>query len=267
MRPRLVRQAASVGDEGMTLLEVLIAALLMVIVVVVMVPGLITYVRLTSDSKVRSTSTSDVQIVFERMDSEVRFAEAINQQGYGAANFSDGQKARYVEWVTPAESSPTGKALCTQWRFVPATRAIEERQWNLESTPPAVFTQRLELAIDPDQVYDAKHRPTYPFAMSSGSNSGGQPLQSLSLWVIAGEQTSNVTTQIKTKFVARNSSTLAITNDDGSGWGSLPALIGYGNPDGIYDSVKNGLVPLVCDAQVSAGGTLLSTYTAAVFRP
>ncbi|MBO9627486.1 MAG: hypothetical protein J7484_14085 [Microbacterium sp.] len=263
----------------MTMVEVLVAMLLTGIVLAIMIPAMLPYIKYANSSKVRSTSTSDAQIVFERIDSEVRFASTINQQGYGASTIANpndasviAEKARYIEWLTPAESSPTGKAFCTQWRFVPATNAIEERQWNLDSIPPTTFTQRLELAIDqkPDatlnQNVDAWDRPIYPFAMSSASASGRQPLQSLTLWVYAGQSESAATTQIKTKFVARNSEILSITNDNAdTGWGQVPAD-GYGDPQGHQDSVAGRKVPLVCNASVRANGTYTSWGTG-VFRP
>ncbi len=188
---RLAERLDVRSDAGMTLVELIVAMILTVIAIAVLIPGMLPFMQLVQSSRLQSTSTSDAQIVFERIDSEVRFAEAINQQGYGATAIGNPnnasiipQVARYVEWLTPAESSPTGRALCTQWRFVPATNAIEERQWNLSSTPPPTFTRRLELAIDqppkdaagvtPAQNQDSYGRPTYPFAMDSASqiNSG-----------------------------------------------------------------------------------------------
>ena len=238
---RIADRLGTGSDAGMTLTEVVVALLLTVIAVTIMIPSLIPFIQVINSSKVHSTSTSDAQIVFERIDSEVRFAEAINQQGYGTAVLSDGKRARYVEWLTPAESSPTGKALCTQWRFVPATNSIEERQWNLDAAPPSTFTQRLELAIDQPPVdatkanEDAYGRPTYPFAMRSASQAGAQPMQTLTLWVYAGTSTSNATTQIRTRFAARNSAITAVTNDNqGTGWGQISAA-GYGDPAGYQD--------------------------------
>ena len=290
LRRRIADRLGTETDAGMTLVEVLVAMILTVIVIAVMIPSMLPYMKLVNSSKVRSTSTSDAQIVFERIDSEVRFASAINQQGYGAtaiANPDDdsvaAQKARYVEWLTPAESSPTGKALCTQWRFVPATNSIEERQWNLESTPPPTFTQRLELAIDqppvdasggvPAQNEDAFGRPVYPFAMGSASQTTSQPLQSLTLWVYAGRSDDEATTQIKTRFVARNSSILAVTNDNNaSGWGQYTAT-GYGDPAGYPDPTAVALrgagtrVPLVCDSSVNAGGASTPFPSSNPFRP
>jgi len=269
---RLADRLGGGPDAGMTLMEVVIAMILTVIAVAIMVPSLLPFMQVISSARVHSTSTSDAEIVFERIDSEVRFAEAINQQGYGTTAFGDGKKARYVEWLTPAESSPTGKALCTQWRFVPATNRIEERQWNLDSTPPTTFTQRLELAIDQPPVdatkanEDASGRPTYPFAMRSASQSGAQPMQSLTLWVYAGTSASNATTQIKTRFAARNSAITAVTNDNqGTGWGQISAA-GYGDPAGYADPTAGARVPLVCDATVTAAGAV-TTWGAGVFRP
>lgn len=264
---RLGERRAAGPDAGMTLVEVVIAMLLTVIAVAIMIPSLVPFMQVISSSRVHSTSTSDAQIVFERIDSEVRFAEAINQQGYGVSAFADGQKARYVEWLTPAESSPTGRALCTQWRYVPATRTIEERQWNLGSTPPVAFTQRLELALDQPGAADAWGRPTYPFAMASASQAGAQPLQSLTLWVYAGESESDATTQIRTRFVARNSAITAVTNDNAStGWGQVSAA-GYGDPAGYADPTAGRKVPLVCDGTVKDDGTFVAFTGSVVFRP
>jgi len=275
---RLAARLGIASDVGMTLVEVVITMLLMGLAFGLIIPSLLPLLQLMSRVRDHSTSTSDAQIVFERIDSEVRFAEAINQQGYGAsaiANPDDpsvpAQKARYVEWLTPAESSPTGKELCTQWRFVPSTNAIEERQWNLDSTPPAVFTERLELAIDQPPV-DATHanedshgRPTYPFAMSSASNAN--PLQSLTLWVYAGDAANDATTQIKTRMVARNSDQTAVTNDDnGSGWGQFSAA-GFGDPAGYLDPTAGRRVPFVCDSTVGIGGTSTAFPASTPFRP
>ena len=208
----LAARAARSGDEGMTLVEVMLASILTLLCSGILVASLIPFMTLATSSRVHSTSTSEALIVFARIDQEVRFADAINIQGLGASGGASA--SRYVEWRTPAESSPTHVTLCTQWRFDPTTRMIQERQWNEGATPTSTWTTRLTLAIDKPNEVDGFGHKIYPFSMTSASTSENRPLQSLQIWVVAGDEDLNATTEIKTQFVARNSTIVAPTNDN-----------------------------------------------------
>ncbi len=89
----------------------------------------------------------------------------------------------------------------------------------------------------------------------------------------AGKSESNATTQIKTRFVARNSSILAVTNDNNStGWGQFTAT-GFGDPNGYPDPTAIKVrgagtkVPLVCSSSVAIGGLSTAFPASNPFRP
>ena len=106
--------------------------------------------------------------------------------------------------------------MCQQWRYLPAQGRIESRQWpENRSTPPTVWATKISSVV-------AVGGAGYPFALSPAAASG-LTMQQLKLSITAGNVGANATTQISTKFVARNSSLESTSNVDA-------------NSDGVSDS-------------------------------
>lgn len=128
------RSAAARDEDGMTLVELIVAMGIFVIVIAVFMSGIVVMTQNTARAQAVADSGDGVRVAFQRLDKEVRYAAAINQPGFG----SDG--AYYVEYLTTAVAAGA-PPVCTQWRVVPSTRVLQRRTWN--NTTPVNASQWL----------------------------------------------------------------------------------------------------------------------------
>lgn len=178
----------------MTLVELIVAMGIFTVVIAVFMAGLVVMTRNTARAQVTADAADSVRRVFQRLDKEVRYADAINAPGAGVSG------ARYVEFRTPATVSASGVVMCTQWRWVPSTSTIESRVWpDSSATLPGWSTVATHVVNDPAVV-------GYPFQMIPASTAAKHPRQTLqfSLLLESNASTGQVSTQ--SLLVARNSS-------------------------------------------------------------
>jgi prepilin-type N-terminal cleavage/methylation domain-containing protein len=190
-------------DDGFSLVELIVAMGIFTIFIVLFLSAVIGLSRGTSQVKLTAESSSSALIVFQNFDRQVRYADAINFPG-------DGTGGRYIEFRTPAASSPTGVALCTQWRFVAADGLLETRQWNdVPSSVKSPWAAKITTAI-------ATVGADYPFEMKPVTGTGASK-QQLVLTIDAGDEALQGGASIETVFVARNSSLGSPSNVDVDG--------------------------------------------------
>ncbi|MCU1543335.1 MAG: hypothetical protein JWM50_1200 [Microbacteriaceae bacterium] len=196
-----------VSTDGFSLIELVVAMGIFTIFIVLFLSAVIGLSRGTTQVKLTSESASSALIVFQNIDRQVRYADAINYPGNGPGG-------RYIEFRTPASSAPTGITTCTQWRYVAADGIIESREW--QDTPSSVKTPwatKITTTI-------ATAGANYPFGMVPAVANGGATKQQLVLTIDAGSAGLKAGASISTKFVARNSSTGSPSNVDDNGDGA-----------------------------------------------
>jgi len=202
-------------DDGYTLIELTISMFVFSILAAVVLSALIGLSRATSDAQARSVSASGIVSVTQSLDRQVRYADSVNYPGEGTAS------RRYIEFRTPAASSPTGFTQCTQWRFLPADRRIETRTWQDGTAPTASWSTRMTEVV-------ARAGVTYPFEMLPASPSGSL-VQRLRITIEAGSARTGSESSLA--FVARNSSVQSPSNIDANVDGSSDSPIC--NPTGF----------------------------------
>lgn len=188
-------------DDGFTLIELMIALGIFSIFLVVVLSSVISITRASTRVQVTAVSSSAELAVFQRLDHQIRYSDSINFPGIGSPSGN-----MYIEFRTPAESTTSGVTLCTQWRFVPATRVLQSRNWNdvVGAVPGAWETDLTNVANDGG--------PYYPFRLWPATNAGSQ-MQQLTLSLDTGNS-SVKGAAITTTFVARNSSIQSPSNTD-----------------------------------------------------
>ncbi len=187
------------SDRGLTLIELLVAMFVFSVVAAVFLTAATGLLRTTTDAESRSRTASAVVTVTLLLDRQVRYADSINLPGTGSGG------ARYIEFRTPASSSLSGFAECTQWRFLPTEGRIESRSWRDSATPTLpTFTTRMTEVVDRGGV-------TYPFRMIP-ANPTDSLAQRLEFTVEAGSERTGSETQLA--YVARNSTVLSPGNLD-----------------------------------------------------
>lgn len=199
-----VRRRRTAEDEGFTLVEMIVAMGIFSIVLAVFGAGIVSMTHTTARVQATGETTNEARQAFNLLDKQVRYASALN----APARVGD---TWYVEFLTDA-TGVTGAvenpSQCHQWRLRSSTDTLELRSWDIGGAPTAWRAVAHYVVNDP--VADV------PFVFSpAGTNSTRQGLAvSLSLQrgeAPVGELTSN--------FVARNSSTSAVTNLDSDGNG------------------------------------------------
>ncbi|MCL3862848.1 type II secretion system protein [Actinotalea sp. K2] len=219
---RLLRGRSSEDDEGMTLVELLVAMAIFSVVLAVFFGGLMTMTR----SAVRAQDVTDsgdaVRKAFQMMDKQIRYANSINSPGPGASG------AHYVEFLTT--SLPGGQEpLCTQWRFDPTARVLQVRTWRDVPTGTRSAWNTIATDVRNDMLGDlaAGIAPNPPFVLERAG--GTLTRQQLMVSVDVGRGSAgpgSVTgADVATVFVARNSSYESPSNADLNGDGVSDTFI------------------------------------------
>lgn len=209
-------------DAGMSLVELIVSMGIFTIVISIFMAGVAGMARSTARAQAVGDAGDAVRNVFQRMDREFRYAAAINRPGQG------GVGTYYVESLTTAV--PVGlNPLCTQWRYVTATRTLEMRSWRTGAASAGSW--RIMADDVRNDLTDPARRP---FAFTpAGPVYQRQQLRVL-LDVGPGPAGPNerVGAELDSTFVARNSSTSSQSNrdDDANGQSDTPVCLNFGRP-------------------------------------
>lgn len=186
-------------SAGFSLVELLVAVFIFGVVATVFLTSAIGLLRAATQADSRTRTASSIVTITQLLDRQVRYADSINFPGTGLSG------ARYIEMRTPATSSASGFAECTQWRFLPAEGRIESRTWRDSPSPTLPdFTTRMTQIVDEGGV-------RYPFRLIPASPTGSL-FQRFEFTVTAGSEGALSRSQLA--FVARNSSVLSAGNRD-----------------------------------------------------
>lgn len=175
-------------EAGFTLIELMVAMAIFTILVAILLLAVSQLARGTVRVQVTAQSTTEVLLVFQNLDRQIRYADALNAPGSGVSG------DRYIEFRTPAASAPSGLTTCTQWRLHKDDGTIQSRQWtDGPAAVPSSWSTKLNNAIDVGGA-------DYPFKLDRSSSQ-----QTLVLSIDTGVEGVNEGTAISTSFVARNS--------------------------------------------------------------
>ena len=195
------RVDVSSDETGFTLVELIVAMAVFAIFLTMLVASVIGITRASSRAQLLTQSSSSVLAVFQNLDRQIRYANAINFPGTGASG------ARYVEFRTGADSSASGVTTCTQWRFNPTTKTIQSRQWqDVTGAVATAWSTKITTVVDLGGA-------TYPFQMIPAAVNGSA-MQQLILSVSSGTDLTTPGAAISTTFVARNSSIQSPSNSN-----------------------------------------------------
>ncbi|GAA1821758.1 hypothetical protein GCM10009682_47510 [Luedemannella flava] len=112
------------GDDGVTLVEVMVSVTLMSIVLTMVTVGVLQINRVVNKNESIAAAQSRVAIAFARLDTEIRYASAIGTPGTVGAD-------PYVEYLV----TNTGTSVCVQLRLRVSARQLQQRSWPLGGTP------------------------------------------------------------------------------------------------------------------------------------
>lgn len=194
-------------DDGYTLVELMVALGIFSFVVAIFMAGVVVMTRNTALTSARVEAQSELRTAFQRLDKQVRYADAVNLPGAGSSG------AIYVEFRTPATVAASGVTTCTQWRYVPSTGVVQARTWEQSATALPGF----------GTVITDVSGPSAPFTLTVADPE--HPRQSLSVRFEVDNAKVDTTIVSESSFVARNSGVDSPGNADtnGDGISDLPA--------------------------------------------
>lgn len=199
-RVKLVREKS---QAGFTLVELVVAMSLFLVFVSLFVVAVSALSAGTTRARLVAETSSGVLLVFQNVDRQVRYADAVSIPGNGPSG------ARYIEFRTPASSARDLHTTCTQWRYEPGNGTMSSREWR--DTAGALPTPWAQKLSDIVPVSD----PQYPFELLQPTATGSTK-QQFQLYIRSGNADISGEAEVKTRFVARNSSTSSPTNIGGT---------------------------------------------------
>lgn len=204
MMRRLRRTDAD--DAGLTLPELLVSMFILTFVIGVFMTAVAQMARSTVRATVTVDAADSVRRVFQRLDKEVRYADAVNFPGLSGAG------RQYVEFRVPEQAAPSGVTTCVQWRWDPSTKRVERRSWPLTASSLPAW-----IPVAEDVVADPQVSGPYPFALTPASPE--HPRQSLTMRLLLTSDHSAGAASTRSMFVARNSTVNSPGNTDTNGDG------------------------------------------------
>ena len=159
---RPVREVVA-GDEdsGFTLIELLVSITLLSILMALVTSAMLSMFSTTRKQQGVADAADANRAVLQRLDRDVRFANAVNTPGAGATAGS-----WYVEWRNGNTGQPQ---TCTQWRF--AAGALQSRSWT-EGSASATLTSWSTLETG---VTAVSGKPIFDLGSAVVTGSGAAP--------------------------------------------------------------------------------------------
>ncbi len=183
------RRRETSGEDGFSLIELLVAMSIFSVVLVVSMAGIVAITGNLRKVTNQRDAMDQTMRVMTRLDKEVPYASAISAPGQVGSDW-------YVEYETTLAGSDT----CDQWRLLAATDVIQHRSWINGNTPPMTWeTVATNIVNDP-----TAHKP---FVLQTSANDPTLMREVLSVDLFA--QKGSLSTgfaETKETFVARNSS-------------------------------------------------------------
>jgi prepilin-type N-terminal cleavage/methylation domain-containing protein len=107
-------------DRGMTLIEMMVSTLIFSIILAIITTVIVSMFKQEQKETGQTNDLDSSRKVVETLDHSTRYASAITTPVLAA----DGNY--YVEWET---GNIGQQQSCTQWRYVPSTKALQSRSW------------------------------------------------------------------------------------------------------------------------------------------
>lgn len=156
-RPPWVRTG---DDAGMTLIEVLVTMTIMSSVMIIFTTGIIQMYRVANKSESVSLSHTQVSLVFQRLDKELRYADGIGLEYAAQGDFY--VEYRFFDYLT----GDTATRRCAQLKLETATRQLKHRSWPADGTPDTVWSRLasdVSAAAQPFRLYETDPEATIGF--------------------------------------------------------------------------------------------------------
>jgi len=188
------------GDEGSTLIEVVVGMTIMSVFLAAFTGAIVTLNTTQNRAQALTASAGDLNTAFQRLDSSVRYASAISAPGTtGPAG------AWYVEFLTTA----TGASVCTQLSVsTGANPVLRSRTWTPTGTTATGLTAFVPLTshiTNGGAVVGAAASSAAPVPFVLTASGTGVGYEQLTVQLVATTGNPAVTSRSAATFTAVNS--------------------------------------------------------------
>jgi hypothetical protein len=201
-RVRRLREVAA-DDRGTSLVELVVGMVVMTVFMTVFTGAIASLAETTTHIEAVTSSASQVNNAFLRLDKLVRYATAVTTPGQGTSG----------DWYVELDSVIDAKESCTQLRVDVTRRQLQQRTWtvNASGAPYSDYVDWRPLASNVLNASAAPGSDDQPFSFPAASSTS---LQRLTVTLVTGTSgaASCSTTRSSLGFTALNSSVSDTTN-------------------------------------------------------
>ncbi|HKT04236.1 MAG TPA: prepilin-type N-terminal cleavage/methylation domain-containing protein [Rugosimonospora sp.] len=176
-------------DEGYSLVEVLVAMMVMGIFLAMLTTGLIQVFRVVNRNDAFSIVQAQVNVAFLKLDRDIRYASNVSTPGQTGADW-------YVEYLT----TYTGTSICTELRLQASTGQLQRRTWTQGGTVSGGWS-----------ILATGLTPAAPFTYLAADSTYNYPRVQLNLVASAGTGATAATKQFNVTFTAMNTTSTSAT--------------------------------------------------------
>lgn len=182
------RRREASGDDGFSLVELLVAMGIFSVVLIVSMTGIISVTSNLRKVTNQRDAMDQTMRIMTRLDKEVPYATAISPPGQVGS-----------DWYFEYETTLAGTDTCDQWRLVAATDLVQHRTWTNGGTPPTTWE-----TVGTNIVNDPTTQKPFALQTSAQDSTLIREVLSVDLFAQRGGQSTGYA-ETKETFVARNS--------------------------------------------------------------
>lgn len=200
LRNRLIarlRRSRAGSDAGFTLIEIMVSMSLMTFFMVMFTGAVLQMYKVSNKTQAVTDSSTQLNIAFERIDKQVRYASAISPPNQAKSPLG----AWYVEFV----NTTSGSDNCYQLRVY--NSQLQERSWNGTPSVPPTWVSLATGVLMPANT---------PFGFNTAAGSQTAQRLQLSLTSKASSGDTSTTSQTTVSFEAMNSGQGTSPTNDGT---------------------------------------------------
>jgi prepilin-type N-terminal cleavage/methylation domain-containing protein len=192
-----LRRARGGVDEGFTMIEIMVSMSLMTFFMAMFTGAVLQMYKVSNKTQAVTNSSTQLNIAFERIDKQVRYASAISPPNQTKSVLG----GWYVEFVNTTSGTDT----CYQLRVY--NSQLQERTWSGTPTAPPTWFSLANGVVMPTSS---------PFSFNTAAGSQTAQRLTLSLATTASARDTVTTSQTKVTFEAMNSGQGTSPTNDGS---------------------------------------------------
>jgi len=196
---RRVRDRHPSGDDGTTLMELIVGMAIMVVFMAIFTGAIVMMTQTGNKVEAVSLSASQNGQAFQRLDKTVRYAVGITAPGTSSTS---------GDWYVELDTTNTGTEVCTQLRVDKTTKQLQQRKWSIINQAATAASSWAPMTDNITNGSAASGSSTTPFTIPAAANGASTNFQRLTITLVAtsgNSQTSTLQTQMT--FTALNSTT------------------------------------------------------------